>query len=110
MQRKIGNHLPIAADLPLQIGRNPRLERLAQRFDWERLGAVVQDSSAAPTGRPSYLPLMLVKCCASNSGTPPRIRSWPPRCVTACPSDGSSGWGWRTRPPTTPRSVASASS
>ena len=61
MQRKIGNHLPIEADLPPQIGRNPRLERLAQLFDWERLGAVVQDIYAAPTGRPSYPPLMLVK-------------------------------------------------
>ena len=56
MQRKIGKHLPMEADLPPQIGRNPRLERLAQLFDWERLGAVVPDISAAPTGRPSYPP------------------------------------------------------
>ena len=61
MQRKIGNHLPIEAELPPQIGRNPRLERLAQLFDWDRLGAVVQDIYAAPTGRPSYPPLMMVK-------------------------------------------------
>ena len=61
MQRKIGKHLPLEADLPPQIGRNPRLERLAQRFDWDRLGAVVRGLYAAPTGRPSYPPLMLVK-------------------------------------------------
>ena len=61
MQRKIGNHLPIEADLPPRIGRNPRLERLAQSFDWARLGVLVQDIYAAPTGRPSYPPLMLVK-------------------------------------------------
>ena len=61
MQRKIGNQLPIEAELPAQIGRNPRLERLAVLFDWERLGAVVQDIYAAPTGRPSYPPLMMVK-------------------------------------------------
>ena len=51
----------LEAELPPQIGRNPRLERLAQLFDWERVGAVVQDIYAAPTGRPSYPPLMLVK-------------------------------------------------
>ena len=64
MQRKLGNHLPIKADLPPRIGRNPRLERLERLdalFDWARLGAVVQDIYAAPTGRPSYPPLMMVK-------------------------------------------------
>ena len=61
MQRKIGNHLPVEAALPPRIGRNPRLERLAALFDWERLGAVVQGIYAAPTGRPSYPPLMMVK-------------------------------------------------
>ena len=61
MQRKIGNHPSIEAALPAQIGRNPRLERLAALFDWERLGAVVQGIYAAPTGRPSYPPLMMVK-------------------------------------------------
>ena len=98
MQRKIGKHPPLAAALPPQIGRNPRLERLAQLFDWERVGAVVQDIYAAPTGRPSYPPLMLVKVLL--------LQQWyaasdpdPPRCVTACPSAGSSVWGWRTRAP-----------
>ena len=61
MQRKIGNHLPIEADLPPRIGRNPRLERWDQLFDWARLGILVPDIYAAPTGRPSYPPLRLVK-------------------------------------------------
>ena len=60
MQRKIGNHLPLAADLPPRIGHNPRLERLATLFDWARLEGLVQGISAAPTGRPNYPPLMMV--------------------------------------------------
>ena len=34
---------------------------MAQLFDGDRLGAVVPDIYAAPTGRPSYPPLRLVK-------------------------------------------------
>ena len=61
MQRTIGAHLPLEADRPPRIGPNPRLERVATLFDWARLEGVVQDIYAAPTGRPSYPPLMLVK-------------------------------------------------
>ena len=34
---------------------------MAQRFDGKRLGAVVQDIYAAPTGWPSYPPLLLLQ-------------------------------------------------
>lgn len=110
MQRKIGHHLPLEADLPPQIGHNPRLEHLAQLFDWERVGAVVPDLSAAPTGRPSYLPLLLVKVLL--------LQQWsaaadPELAAALCDRRSCQrfvGLGLADEAPTTPRAVASASS
>ena len=51
----------IDAWLPPRIGRNARLERLTELIDWAPLEAVVADLHAAPVGRPSYPPLLMVK-------------------------------------------------
>ncbi len=47
--------------LPSRVGRNARLERLTQLIDWTPLEALVADLHAAPNGRPSYPPLLMVK-------------------------------------------------
>ena len=47
--------------LPPRVGRNARLERLTQLIDWAPLEALVADLHAAPVGRPSYPPLLMVK-------------------------------------------------
>ena len=47
--------------LPPRVGRNARLERLTQLIDWAPLAALVADLHAAPVGRPSYPPLLMVK-------------------------------------------------
>ena len=51
----------IDAWLPPRIGRNARLERLTELIDWAPLEALVADLHAAPRGRPSYPPLLMVK-------------------------------------------------
>ena len=51
----------IDAWLPPRVGRNARLERLTQLIDWAPLAALVADLHAAPVGRPSYPPLLMVK-------------------------------------------------
>ena len=51
----------IDAWLPPRVGRNARLERLSELIDWAPLEALVADLHAAPRGRPSYPPLLMVK-------------------------------------------------
>ena len=51
----------IDAWLPPRVGRNARLERLTDLIDWAPLQALVADLHAAPVGRPSYPPLLMVK-------------------------------------------------
>ena len=51
----------IDAWLPARVGRNARLERLTDLIDWTPLEALVADLHAAPVGRPSYPPLLMVK-------------------------------------------------
>ena len=47
--------------LPPRVGRNARRERLTDLIDWGPLEALVADRHAAPVGRPSYPPLLMVK-------------------------------------------------
>ena len=47
--------------LPPGLGRNARLERIAQAFDWSAAERLVAGLYAARTGRPSYPPLTLFK-------------------------------------------------
>ena len=44
-----------------KLGRNVRLERIAQVFDWGAVEQLVSGIYAARSGRPSWPPLMLVK-------------------------------------------------
>ncbi|MBM3933999.1 MAG: IS5/IS1182 family transposase, partial [SAR202 cluster bacterium] len=43
MHRNMGNPSMIEAFLPEQVGRNERLERIAQVVDWEKMGKLVSD-------------------------------------------------------------------
>ena len=61
MHRPMGNASLMDALLPDKVGRNARLEQLDTVLDWDRLAAVVEDIYAAPEGRPSYPPLLMVK-------------------------------------------------
>ncbi len=56
-------HAPELLDawLPPRVGRNARLERLSELIDLAPLAALVADLHAAPRGRPSYPPLLMVK-------------------------------------------------
>jgi IS5 family transposase len=60
MHRQSGQ-LSLADALAAGAGANPRLERIDGLLDWTRLAAVVAPIYAAPTGRPSYPPLLMVK-------------------------------------------------
>jgi IS5 family transposase len=44
-----------------KLGRNVRLERISQVFDWSAVSALVSEVYGARRGRPSWPPLMLVK-------------------------------------------------
>ena len=61
MHRDIGQ--PSLAEVLVSetLGQNQRLERIAAAVDWDRLGQVVAGVHAAPRGRPSYPPLLMVK-------------------------------------------------
>ena len=61
MHRSMGDASLMDALLPAKVGRNARLEQLDTVLDWDRVAAVVDDLYAAPEGRPSYPPLLLVK-------------------------------------------------
>lgn len=47
--------------LPQTLGRNERLERIADEFDWDRFASLVEDIYSSDEGRPSYPPLTMVK-------------------------------------------------
>ena len=47
--------------MPAKVGRNDQLEQVDAMLDWEPVAAVVRDIYAAPEGRPSYPPVVLVK-------------------------------------------------
>ena len=61
MHRSMGDASLMDALLPAKVGRNARLEQLDTVLDWDRLATVVADLYAAPEGRPSYPPLLMVK-------------------------------------------------
>ena len=43
------------------LGRDERLERIAELVEWDELSALVEEIYSSPEGRPSYPPLMMVK-------------------------------------------------
>ena len=60
MHRELGQPSLVEAWLPGKLGQNRRLERIAELVDWSRLGQLVAGIYAAPVGRPSYPPLLMV--------------------------------------------------
>lgn len=74
-QRRIGQGSLADALLPAGAGSNPRLDRIAGLIDWapmERLLAPLR----APTGRPGYPPLALLRALFAGAVVP-ALRSWP---------------------------------
>ena len=61
MHRDMGQPSAVEALLPPTLGQNQRLERIAAAVDWAPIGQLVAPIYAAPVGRPSYPPLLLVK-------------------------------------------------
>ena len=61
MHRELGRPSLVEAWLPGKLGQNRRLERIAELVDWARLEQLVAGIYAAPVGRPSYPPLLMVK-------------------------------------------------
>jgi len=61
MHRQLGTPSFADALLPAKVGRNDQLEQVDAMLDWAPVAAVVRDLYAAPEGRPSYPPLVMVK-------------------------------------------------
>src|SRR5215469_15974022 len=61
MHRSSGQSDLGQAWLSPKLGRNVRLERIGQVFDWGAVERLVSGIYAARSGRPSWPPLMLVK-------------------------------------------------
>ncbi len=61
MHRSTSEQSFVAVLLPDRMGRNERLERIDAAIDWRQLAKVVDGVYAAPTGRPSYPPVVMVK-------------------------------------------------
>lgn len=61
MHRDMGRPSFAEAMVSETLGHNQRLERIDDAVDWDRLGRVVAGVHAAPRGRPSYPPLLMVK-------------------------------------------------
>ena len=61
MHRTIRGQSFIEVLLPDRVGRNGKLERLEAMLDWKELANVVKGIYAAPSGRPSYPPVVMVK-------------------------------------------------
>ena len=60
MHRRSGQ-LSLADGLVAGVGGNARLERVDRLLDWGALASVVAPIHSAPTGRPGYVPLAMVK-------------------------------------------------
>ncbi len=61
MHRPTSEQSFVAVLLPDRMGRDERLERIDAAIDWRQLAKVVDGVYAAPTGRPSYPPVVMVK-------------------------------------------------
>ena len=61
MHRQMGQPSLAESLLAQTLGRNKRLERIADEFDWDRFGSLVEDIYSSVEGRPSYRPLTMVK-------------------------------------------------
>lgn len=61
MRRELGQ-LSLADGLVEGAGRNRQLERIAALVDWTTLARLLGEVYAAPVGRPSYGPLVLLRC------------------------------------------------
>lgn len=61
MHRQMGQPSLAESLLPQTLGRNERLERIADEFDWDRFASLVEDIYSCGEGRPSYPPLTMVK-------------------------------------------------
>jgi hypothetical protein len=105
MRRELGQ-LSLADGLVEgSAGRNRQLETIAALVDWAAFERLLGDIYAAPLGRPSDGPVVLMKCLLlqqwyrlSDPGS--RIaRSEPDRAIspTGCRSAASSGWRSPTR-------------
>jgi hypothetical protein len=91
-------------------GRNRQLERITALVDWAAFERLVGEVYAAPVGRPSSGPVVLLSACCCSSGTGCRTRASRRRSPTGSAAAASSGWRWPTRcPPMRPWRAFAAS-
>lgn len=109
MRRNMGNPSMIEAFLPEQVGRNERLERIAQVVDWEKMGKLVSDIYSAKEGKPSYPPQIMVKVLLLQqwyNASDPEMES---ALLDRISFRRFVGLGLQDEPPTIPRSAGFAS-
>ncbi len=61
MHSPLGEQSFVDVLLPERVGRNEKLERVDAVVDWKKLAKLVNGIYAAPSGRPSYPPVVMVK-------------------------------------------------
>ena len=61
MHRPLSEQSFVDVLVPDRVGRNARLERIDEVVDWRKLAKLVNGIYAAPLGRPSYPPVVMVK-------------------------------------------------
>ncbi len=61
MHRPLSEQSFVDVLVPDRVGRNARLERIDEVVDWKKLAKLVNGIYAAPLGRPSYPPVVMVK-------------------------------------------------
>ena len=96
MRRELGQ-LSLADGLVEGAGANRQLAKIAALVDWPAFERLLGDIYAAPVGRPSYGPLVLLKCLLLQQWyrlSDPGSRR---RCRTGCRFAASSAWRWPTR-------------
>lgn len=60
--RECGQGSLAAALQSPEAGANARLRRIGELIDWSGFAALLGDLHAAPTGRPSWPPLLMLRC------------------------------------------------
>ena len=108
MHRKLGQPSGVEALLPENLGQNRRLERIAALVDWPRLGQLVAEIHAAPVGRPSYPPLLMVTVLLLQQWYHRSDPQMEAALGTGAPSGASWGWGCKKTPRIIPPSAGFA--
>ena len=90
------------------IGRNARLEKIAQLLDWSRLQTLVEQVRPGDTGRPPYPPLAMFKALLLQQWYGLSDPGLEEALSIGFRSDGFAAYRWRGQRRTRPPSAGSA--